>query len=92
MHCHSVFKNAREKEKETIEKAKQCGLKCAAVAYTTVFFSESRHSYEHHITDVYNCGGLVGTKNHSRMFPGYFLPHVYNVIRSDIVTYLQQRF
>ena len=56
LHCHSLLKNAREKEKETIEKAKQCGLNCAAVAYTTLFFSESRQNYEHHITDVYNCG------------------------------------
>ena len=36
LHCHSLLKNAREKEKATIENAKQCGLNCAAVAYTTL--------------------------------------------------------
>ena len=50
LHCHSLWKNAREKEKETIEKAKQCGLNRAVVTFTTLFFSESMQSYEH----IYN--------------------------------------
>ena len=78
----------RSEEKEVCEKAKQCALTCASVAYTNFFFAESRLSYEYHIADIFNSGGTVGTKNHSKRFPGLFLPHVYNVIRSDIKNYI----
>ena len=44
----------------------------------------ARKSHEHHITDTYNCGRLVGTKNHSALFPGKFVPYLYDVLRSDL--------
>ena len=79
-----LLKNTRKEERETMSIAKQCALNCASVAHTTLFFAESRLSYEYHITDVNNSGGLMGTKNHSQRFPGCFLPHVYSVIILDI--------
>ena len=66
---HANFKNLKKEERAAMETAKQCGINCAASAYTTLYFSESYTSYEHHITDIYNCGGIIGSKNHSRMFP-----------------------
>ena len=32
--------------------------------------------------------GLIGSKNHSRMFPYKFLPHIYNVIRTSIKNFI----
>ena len=63
-----------------MKKGKDCGINCAGIAYTTLFFFESATSYEHHIADVYNCGDLFGSKNHSARFPYLFLPHLYDVI------------
>ena len=40
--------------------------------------------FEHHIADIYHCGRLVGTPNHSRKFTGVFSTHLYTVIRRDI--------
>ena len=62
---------------------KKCGMNCTGITYTTLYFSEPGKSYDHHVADVYNCGGLVGTKNHSARFPYLCLPHVYDVIKSD---------
>ena len=84
----SALISARKEEKEAMENAKICGINCASVAYTNMFFSESRKSYEHHITDVYTCGGLVGTKNHSKRFPELLLPHLYNVLRTDVRNFI----
>ena len=36
------------------------------------------------VTDPYNCGGLVGTKNRNAMFLGKFVPYVYDFLRSDL--------
>ena len=85
---HANFKNLKKEERSAMETAKQCGINCAASAYTTLYFSESYTSYEHHITDIYNCGGIIGSKNHSRMFPYKFLPHIYNVIRTSIKNFI----
>ena len=84
---HANFKNLKMEERAAMETAKQCGINCAAAAYT-IYFSESYTSYEHHITDIYNCGGIIGSKNHSRMFPYKFLPHIYNVIRTSIKNFI----
>ena len=78
-----------EAEKERIEKGKDYGLNCAAAAYTSFFFSESRYAYEYHITDIVHSGGSVGTKNHSHNFPDNFRPHLYTVLRSTVSEMIQ---
>ena len=39
-----------------MKKGKDCEIHHARIAYTTLFFSESAKSYEHHIADVYKRG------------------------------------
>ena len=73
-----------EVEKERIKRGKDCGLNCAAAAYTGLYFSESRYSYEHHIADMVHSGASMGTKNHSHNFPEKFRPHIYSVLRTNI--------
>ena len=46
-----------------MKKGKDCGINCAGIAYTTLFFSESAKSYEHHIADVYNVVVLLVAKS-----------------------------
>ena len=58
--ARNSMKEAVTKEKEMIEKGKECGLNCASAAYTGFYFSESRYSCEHHIADIYSSGGNVG--------------------------------
>ena len=86
------LENSQFEYTKQLKKGKECGLNCASIAYTSLYFSESRNSYEHHVADVYNCGGLVGSKNHSGKFPYSFLPHVYDVIRSEIKDYITLNF
>lgn len=85
---HCLLMKMKNEEREVMKKGRECGLNCAGIAYTTLFFSESAKSYEHHIADAYNCGGVVGSKNHSSRFPYLFLPHLYDVIRSDIKNFV----
>ena len=82
------FQNAQAREKELLDVGKQCGINCASAAYTCIYFAESKQSYEHHIVDIYSSGGLVGTKNHSKNFPSLFLPHIYDVVRSNVSNYV----
>ena len=77
--CHLNFENHQKKyvalkamrneERKVIKNGGKCGINCAGIAYNTLYFSESGKSYEHHIADAYDCGGLVGIKNHSARFP-----------------------
>ena len=59
---HCLLTKRRNEEREVTKRWKECCINCVGVAYTTLFFSESSKSYEHHIADVYNCGGMTGTK------------------------------
>ena len=83
-----LFENAKAKEQELLDAGKKCGINCASAAYTCIYFAESKLSYEHHIADMYNSGGLVGSKNHSKNFPALFLPHLYDVLRSNVSNYV----
>ena len=40
------------------------------------------------VADVCSCRGLVGTNSHSARFPYIPLPHVYDVIKSDIKNFV----
>ena len=74
---HCLVKEMRNEEWKVMKKGNDCGINCAEIAYTTLFFFESAKSYEHHIADVYNCGGLVGSKNQcmvSLLVPAPFIP------------------
>ena len=86
----SALNQLRSEEKHARQKAEKCALTCASAAYTTLFFAESRLSYEYHITDIFAAGGVTGSKNHSKRFPGLLLPHLYDVIRSDVREYIVQ--
>ena len=79
----------KNEEIKVTKNGKEC-INCAGIAYTTLYFSETEKSYEHHAADVYSCGGLVGTKNPSGRFPYLFLLQIYDVIRSDIKNMLFQ--
>ena len=83
-----VLKQKQQEEKNALKVAEKCALTCASAAYTTLYFAESRLAYEYHITDIFTAGGKTGSKNHSRNFPGFFLPHIYDVIRSDVKDYV----
>ena len=61
----------KNEEIKVTKNGKEC-INCAGIGYTTLYFSETEKSYEHHAADVYSCGGLVGTKNHSDRFPYLF--------------------
>lgn len=78
-----IMKKQEKQYSERLTKAKECAIHCASVAYTTFYFSESLESYEYHIADMYNSGGLVGSKNHSKNFPLHFLPHMYDAVKSN---------
>ena len=52
---------------------KNCHKNCAGITYTTLYFSESGKSYDHHVADVCSSEGIVGAKNHSGRFPYFFL-------------------
>ena len=79
---YAALKAMRNEERKAIKNGKECGINCAGIAYNTLYFSESGKTYEQDIADVYSCGRLVGTKNHSARFPYLFLPHVYDVIKN----------
>ena len=51
---------------------KNCHKNCAGITYTTLYFSESGKSYDHHVADVCSSEGIVGAKNHSGRFPYFF--------------------
>ena len=75
-------------EAEHIKIGETCGINVAAAAYTSYFFSESYESFEYHITDIYNSGGAVGTKNHSKNFPSNFLKPMYESVKSKFLNFI----
>ena len=83
-----LFENAKAKEQELLDSGKKCGINCASAAYTCFYFAESKLSYEHHVADIFTAGGLVGSKNHSKNFPALFLPHLYDVLRSSVSSFV----
>ena len=76
------------KEQELLDSGKKCGINCASAAYTCFYFAESKLSYEHHVADIFTAGGLVGSKNHSKNFSAFFLPHLYDVLRSSVSSFV----
>ena len=85
---HLLAKQKEAEKKKQLEYAKDCGLSCASAAYTGFYFSESEKSFEYHLADMFNCGGSIGSKNHSFNFPHKFRPHVYATIRSSVSNYI----
>ena len=49
---HCLLTKRRNEEREVMKRGKVCGINCAGIVYTTIFFFESSKRYEHHITDV----------------------------------------
>ena len=78
----------QKENEEKLNKAREAALNCTSAAYTTYYFSESLESYEYHISDMYSAGGVVGTKNHSRRFPLLLLPHMYSVVKNQVLNYI----
>ena len=76
---YAALKAMRNEERKAIKNGKECGINCAGIAYNTLYFSESGKTYEQDIADVYSCGRLVGTKNHSARFP-YLFYHMYMML------------
>ena len=85
-----VDKILRE-DKDILSKAKEGGINCAALAYNSYYSYSSYRSYEYSIADVYNSGGNVGIKNHSKEFPRTFLPSIYKVMRKDLTDFIMNR-
>ena len=80
------LKNVEKEERADVEMAKQCGINCAASAFTTTtYWSESFTSYEHHITDIYNCAGIIGIKNLAECFQTSSC-HIMSCIQVLIIT------
>lgn len=71
------MKAIRNDKIKVIKNGEECRVNCYGIAYTTLDFLESGKCCEHHVEDVYSCGGLVSTKSHSARFPYLFLSHVY---------------
>ena len=84
---YAALKAITNKERKVIKNGGKCGMNCAGIAYTTLYFSESAKSYYHHVADVDSCGGFVGTKNHSARFP-YLFYHMYMMLLNLISNFV----
>ena len=82
-------KNKQTEEHEKLLKtAKNAAVNCASAAYLTYKSGYSFRSYESIIAEIYSSGGHIGLKNHSKEFPRLFLPHMYNVLKESVSSFV----
>ena len=86
--CAIAQQKQDENSKKELVKAEKCALNCAEAAYSTYYFSHPYDSYEYQITNIFNSGGLVGNKNHSKNFADQFLLPMYDSVKSRFLSSL----
>ena len=82
-------KEKQSKEQSRLLKtSKETAINCASAAYLTFKLGLSYSAYENILAEVHSSGGNIGLKNHSKEFPRLFLPHMYDVLRGSVSSYV----
>ena len=79
-----------EEQNRLLKTAKVAAVNCASAAYLTYKSGFPFSAYENIVAEVHSSGGHIGLKNHSKEFPRLFLPHMYDVLRGGVSSFVME--